>query len=137
MDSVFQDLRYAFRTLLKTPAFTAIAILTLALGIGGNTAIFSVVNAVLLRPLPYPDADQLIALNSAALGGRGRFGLSYPDYQDIAGLSGSVGSVAAYSTEPYNLTNAGEPRETRAALVTPNLFETLKVRPIMGRGFAA
>lgn len=131
------DFRYALRGLLRTPAFTAATVLTLALGIGANTAIFSVVNAVLLRPLPYPQSDRLVGIWSGMLGGRGRFAVSYPDIQDLRRMRGDFSGVGAYYRQRFNLTGAGDPREVAAALVTANLFPLLGVQPALGRGFGA
>ena len=136
MEALLQDLRLAVRQLVKSPAFSAVAVLTLAVGIGANTAIFSAVNAVLLRPLPYPRSDRLMEVTSQAAEGV-RFGVSYPDLLDLRGLTRDFSGVAAYSTQRYNLTGAGDPREVQAAFVTANLFEVLGVTPRIGRGFSA
>ena len=133
MDTLLQDFRYALRQLAKSPVFTAVAILTLAAGIGANTAIFSAVNAVLLRPLPYPHSDQLVEVTSTI--SEPRFGVSYPDLLDLRGLSRDFTGVAGYSTQRYNLTGAGDPREVQAAFATANLFDVLGVQPILGRPF--
>src|SRR5437870_5575911 len=126
MDTLIQDLRYALRQIIQAPGFTAVAVLTLALGIGANAAIFSVVDAVLLRPLPYPRSEELVTLHSAGpFGERGRFGLSYLNYQDVAQLKGSIAASAVYRTAQYNLTSATDPREIEAAMVSPGLFDVL------------
>ena len=136
MDTLLQDLRLAVRQLVKSPAFTAVAVLTLATGIGANTAIFSAVNAVLLRPLPYPRSDQLMEVTSTAVEPIG-FGISYPDLLDLRGLTRDFAGVAAYSTQRYNLTGAGDPREVQAAFVTADLFDVLGVHPVVGHAFTA
>ena len=136
METVFQDLRFAVRTLAKSPAFTAVAVLTLALGIGANTAIFSAVNTVLLKPLPYPGSDRLVQVMSTGFRGV-RFGVSFPDLRDLRALSLDFTGVAATTTQRYNLTGAGDPREVEAAAVTADLLEVLQVRPEIGRGFTA
>jgi putative ABC transport system permease protein len=136
MSDLLQDLRLALRQLVKSPAFTAVAVLTLALGIGANTAIFSAVNAVLLRPLPYPRSDRLVEVTSTAAEGI-RFGVSYPDLLDLRGLTRDFTGVAAYSTQRYNLTGAGDPREIQAAFVTADLFDVLGVHPQIGHAFTA
>lgn len=129
------DLRYALRSLRKHPAFAAIAVLTLALGIGANTAIFSVINAVLLRPLPYPEPDRLVQLFTRGQQDS-RFSLSYPDVQEIRGLTRDFSGVAPFTTQLYNLTGGAEPREVRAALATDDLFRVLGVEALAGRTFA-
>src|SRR6266550_1759222 len=130
------DLRYAVRMLAKSPGFTAVAVLTLALGIGANTAIFSAVNAVLLKPLPYPGSDRLVQVMSTGFRGV-RFGVSFPDLHDLRGLSQDFTGVAAVRTQRHNLTGAGDPREVQAAAVTADLFDVLHVHPELGHGFAA
>jgi putative ABC transport system permease protein len=134
MDTLLQDLRLALRQLFKNPAFTTVAVLTLALGIGANTAIFSAVNAVLMRPLPYPESDRLTEVTSTDLGGV-RFGVSYPDLVDLRAMTGTFSGVAAYSTQRYNLSGAGDPREVQAAFVTADLFDVLRVHPVVGHAF--
>jgi putative ABC transport system permease protein len=135
MEALLQDLRLAVRQLVKSPAFSAVAVLTLAVGIGANTAIFSAVNAVLLQPLPYPRSDRLMEVTSQAAEGV-RFGVSYPDLLDLRGLTRDFSGVAAYSTQRYNLSGAGDPREVQAAFVTADLFEVLGVAPRIGHGFS-
>jgi putative ABC transport system permease protein len=134
MNDLIQDLRLALRQLVKNPAFTTVAVLTLALGIGANTAIFSAVNAVLMRPLPYPESDRLAEVTSTDLGGV-RFGVSYPDLQDLRGMNRIFTGVAAYATQRYNLSGAGDPREVQAAFVTADLFDVLRVHPVVGHAF--
>src|SRR5438067_9849284 len=105
MDAILQDLRYALRTLRRSPGFTTVTILTLALGIGANTAIFSVVDAVLLKPLPYPHADRLVSLDTRVPGpGKDIFGeaMSYPDIQQLQALTRDFAGVAAYRDTRYN-----------------------------------
>jgi len=130
------DLRYAVRMLAKSPGFTLVAVLTLALGIGANTAIFSAVNAVLLKPLPYPGSDRLVQVMSTGFRGV-RFGVSFPDLHDLRALSQDFTGVAAVRTQRHNLTGAGDPREVQAAAVTADLFDVLHVHPELGHGFAA
>jgi len=134
MGDLIQDLRLALRQLFKNPAFTTVAVLTLALGIGANTAIFSAVDAVLLRPLPYPQSDRLVDL-SATNTEPVRFAISYPDLLDFRALTHDFTGVAAYSSQLYNLTGAGDPREVQAAFVTANLFDVLGVHPTIGHSF--
>jgi predicted permease len=134
MDTLLHDIRYALRQLARTPGFTAVAVLTLALGIGANTAIFSAVDAVLLRPLPYPQSDRLVDLSSQNTEPV-RFAISYPDLLDFRALTQDFTGVAAYSSQRYNLTGAGDPREVLAAYATANLFDVLGVHPVVGHAF--
>src|SRR5204862_4878036 len=136
MNTLLQDVRYAVRMLAKSPGFTLVAVLTLALGIGANTAIFSAVNAVLLKPLPYPGSDRLVQVMSTGFRGV-RFGVSFPDLHDLRALSQDFTGVAAVRTQRHNLTGAGDPREVQAAAVTADLFDVLHVHPELGHGFAA
>ncbi|HEY3219759.1 MAG TPA: ABC transporter permease, partial [Gemmatimonadales bacterium] len=138
MDSLFQDLRYALRTLAKSPGFTLVAVVTLALGIGANTAIFSVVDAVLLKPLPYPHADRLVSLDTKVPGpGKDIYGraMSYPDMQQLQALTKDFAGVAAYTYTSYNYAGPDQARELAATVVSPNLFDVLGVSPAIGRGF--
>ncbi len=128
MESLLLDVRYGFRMLRKTPGFTAVAVLTLALGIGANTAIFSVVNAVLLRPLPYRDPDQLVSLPG---------GQSLPDVNDFGAQSHTITRFGAFGEWPLDLLGKGEPRSIPSALVGGSLFETLDVKPLLGRTLTA
>lgn len=143
LDTLRQDLRYALRQLRRSPGFTALVVVTLALGIGANTAIFSVVDSVLLRPLRYPAADRLLDLSTVtgrgALGGGAKFraAMSYPDLQEVGKLSADFSGVAAYSGQAYNLALGDRPREVRAAVVSPDLFKVLGVSPVAGRTFSA
>src|SRR5262245_3308466 len=134
MEALLHDLRLAVRQLSKNPAFSLVAVLTLATGIGANTAIFSAVNAVLLRPLPYLHSDRLVEVTSKSAEGI-RFGVSYPDLLDLRRMSRDFSGVAAYSTQRYNLTGAGDPREVQAAFATANLFDVLGIQPVLGRPF--
>src|SRR5256884_8949341 len=136
MDTLLQDLRYAVRTLAKSPGFTGVAVLTLALGIGANTAIFSAVNTLLLKPLPYPGSDRLVQIMSTGFRGV-HFGVSLPDLHDLRGLSQDFAGVGATATQRYNLTGTGDPREVQVAAVTADLFDVLQVHPEIGHGFTA
>jgi len=135
---LFQDLRYAVRTLGKSPGFTGVAMLTLALGIGANTAIFTVANGLLLRPLPYSDPDRLVLLSMAAPGQRGLAQvMSYLRFRSlIEHPAKSFSGIAAFVTESFNISGHGEPEQLRAARVSWNFFDVLGVRPAMGRVFA-
>ena len=127
-----KDLRYALRMLAKNPGFTAIAILTLALGIGANTAIFTVANALLLRPLPYRNPGRLVRI---ATGTDPAGYLSFPYFTLLNDRNRSFAGVAAYGEESFNLTGRGEPEQIAAERVTWNLFDVLGVRPSAGRTF--
>src|ERR1043166_6127393 len=132
------DLRYALRSLAKNPGFSAIAIVTLALGIGANTAIFSAVDAVLLKPLPYPNADRLVSLDTKVPGpGKDVYGssMSYPDIQQLQTLNRDFAGVAAYRDARYNYSGPDQALELAATVVSPNLFGVLGVSPALGRGF--
>jgi putative ABC transport system permease protein len=133
VERLWLDLRYAVRTLRKTPIFALASIGTMALAIGATTAIFTVVNAVLLRPLPYPRADRLVAVVQSGAGGP-EFA-TLPDYIDWRDQSASFSSLAGAWDRVYNLTGIEEPERLQGAAVTPNLFSTLAVQPVIGRGF--
>ena len=134
-----QDLRYAFRTLTRWPGFTVVVVLTLALGIGANAAIFSVVNAVLLRPLPYPDPDRLVFLfGTPTDGDSAKVGAltSFPDYADFRQRSKSFSQLAAMSVSQTTVTGKSfEPAIVSGSPVTANLFPMLGVSPALGRNF--
>jgi putative ABC transport system permease protein len=134
-EDMFQDLRFGFRMLLKNPGFTLIAVLTLALGIGANAAIFSVVNAAWLRPLPYPEAEQLVLVAHHNTKRAGNFELTPGGYLDVREQSKSFARLAAYVAQDFNLTGAGEPERLRGQSVSASLFPLLKVSPSAGRVF--
>jgi putative ABC transport system permease protein len=134
LEDLWQDLRYGAWMLLKNPGFTFVAVLALALGMGANTAIFSVVNAVLLRPLPYADPDQLVAASPYRRATDGYTVLS-PDFLDWRAQSQSFERIAAYTSGTADLTGSGEPERLTAGLVSAELFSTLDVSPAFGRGF--
>src|SRR5215475_603468 len=136
MQSFWQDLRYGARMLLKNPGFTLIAVLTLALGIGANTAIFSVVNGVLLSALPYPQPEQLAMVWCD----NRRQGIpdditSYPNFVDWRDRNKTFQGMAGVTSDRYNLTGTGEPEEIRAATVSVNFFKLMGVNPAFGRAF--
>ena len=135
MDNLRQDIRYAFRRLIKSPAFTIVALLTLALGIGANTAIFSVVNAVLLKPLPYPDAHEIVGIYHLSEGRRAT--MSGPNFTDVKKLATTLQDAAAYTRARTILTGRGEPVRLDAAQVSASLFDLLGVAPAIGRTFRA
>jgi putative ABC transport system permease protein len=138
MASLPQDARYAIRVLAQSPLFTAVAIVTLAVGIGANTAIFSVANALLLRPLPYPQPDRLVLLSAEKNVAGVRGGpLTFPRVTFIQQQSRSFSSVAAFTNEVFNLSGRGDPEQLASARVSWNFFETLSVPPALGRAFRA
>lgn len=134
MHSFFKDLRYAARTLSRNPGFTAIAVITLALGIGALTAIFSVVNSVLLRPLPYADSDQLVFISERDQQMKKLF-IAWPNYLDWQAHNQVFDSVGAYNRDSYNLTGSGDPQRLLAGQVNAEFFSTLRVNPALGRFF--
>ena len=136
METLLKDIRYGIRTLSKTPGFTAVAVIALALGIGANTAIFSVVNAVLLRPLPFQQSDQLVMVwEKRAQLGRERNVVSPPDFNDWRAQNQVFEDMAAFSGQGFNLGAGIEPERIQAAGVSPSLFSILRVQPRMGRAF--
>ena len=139
MISVFQDLRYALRMLLKRPGFTAVAVLTLALGIGANTAIFSVVNAVVFRPLPYPGEDRIVVMQGTKpdhpTDKATNNTVSYLNFQDFQQQSQSFSGMAIVQTEEATLTGVGEPARVRMLLASEAIFDVLGVSPDLGRRF--
>jgi predicted permease len=134
---LWQDLRYGVRMLRKNPGFTLIAVLTLALGIGANTAIFSVVNTLLLNPLPYPDAEQLVMIYSNTLtSNQQRTGISVPEFADYH-QTDSFESVGAFDYGNLNISadDGGAPERVESVSVTPEIFSLLKITPLKGRIF--
>jgi putative ABC transport system permease protein len=134
MQTVWQDLRYGARMSLKRPVLTLIVSLTIAIGIGGNTAIFSVVNAVLLRPLPYDEADRLVHLTGRSNNAE-TMSISYPDFNDWREQNHVFESIGVYNFGNYNLTTGGEPERLRVGQFSADLFTALRVRPALGRLF--
>jgi putative ABC transport system permease protein len=136
MQTLWQDLRYGARMLLKKPGFTLIAVITLALGIGANTAIFSVVNAILLRPLPYPEPERLMMINTADLTrGGANMGINLPDFHEWRDSNRSFEAIAAFSTDTYNISGDEEPERVVGAVASADLFKTMGVNPAQGRAF--
>src|SRR5512147_1134305 len=132
-----RDLKYALRSLRRTPAFTLIAALTLALGIGANTAIFSVFYGVLLRPLSYPEAERLVQLAEVAPGYRGEMSLTYRQFQYLRDRGEIFSAVTATTPVGFNLANGNEAFRAAGLRVSQSYFEVLGVQPSLGRGFAA
>jgi len=130
------DLRYALRQLAKSPGFTAVAILTLALGIGANAAVFSLINALLVRPLPYQQPSQLVLIwERFASMGLERIPVSAPEYLDLEKQFQSSTALAAFTFERFNLGGGDVPERISGAVVSPSLFPLLGVEPIKGRTF--
>ncbi|HKP02929.1 MAG TPA: ABC transporter permease [Chthoniobacterales bacterium] len=132
------DIRYGLRQLIKHPAFTIIAILTLALGIGANTAIFSVVNAVLLKPLPFPEPDQLIAVGMTDTRQKGETNLgslSYPDFFDFRDQNRTLASIAVYADRSFALTGEEGATSLHGVKASAEFFDVLGIKPKMGRAF--
>lgn len=138
MNSLFQDLLFGLRMLVKNPIFALVAVVTLALGIGANTAIFSVVDAVLLRTLPYPEANRLVFLWSTMPSQSGSIGGSaWPDYEGWRDRNQVFDGLAAFYNGDFNLSSAGSPPELiQGAYITSNLFPVLKISPSLGRLFS-
>jgi len=134
MGSLLQDLRYGVRTLVKSPGFSLIAVVALALGIGANSAMFSIVNAVLLRPIPYPQPDRLLKAYSSTENFK-RSSVSYPNFLDWRQRSRSFDRMAAYRTDNFNLTGQANPERLRGEMASATLFDALGVRPLIGRTF--
>ncbi len=136
MGTFWQDLRYGIRMLAKAPGFASLAVLTLALGIGANTAIFSVVNAVLLRPLPIRNPERVVVLHDQLpMVNLPRTAISPLQYRDYAAHAGLFESAAAFAESDYNLTGAERPRHVRVARVTAGFFPLLGIQPLFGRAF--
>ena len=128
-----QDLRYGLRRLRRSPGFSAAAVLVLALGIGGTTTVFSVVNTVLLKPLPYPDAEELVAVFTVWAGREGKDQMAPPDMADVDRLSNSLESLVGYQVTSATLSGMGDAELIPATRVSAGLLETFKVLPLMGR----
>src|SRR5258708_2266406 len=136
LGSVLSDCRYALRQLRKNPGFTAVALLTLALGIGVTTAIFSVVYGVLLRPLPYADPDRLVAVFEVTSKGRPSR-LADPNFDDFRDQSRSFQAIAKYTSYAVSVSGASQPTRSAVARVSPDFLKVFGVQPIVGRDFDA
>ncbi len=134
METLWNDARYGARMLSRTPGFTFVAVLTLALGIGANTAIFSIVNALLLKPLPLPDSERLLSISGADAKGQQQF-VSFPDFEDIQKQQTLFEGFSAMVPQSVNLTGRSEPQRVRGGFVSDNFFKVVGVEPTMGRGF--
>lgn len=136
MTALLQDVRYTVRQLRKAPGFTTVALLTLAIGIGASTALFSVVDTVLLRPLPYVHPEELVTVTETLPGmGTDEIGVAAGEYQDYRSQNRSFSQVAAYQSQGFNLTGAGQPLRINAARVSASAFSLLGVSPEIGRSF--
>src|SRR5499427_2482501 len=132
MQTLWRDLRYGARMLLKKSGFTLIAVLTLALGIGANTAMFSVVNAVLLRPLPFPESERLVFVEAE---NHAKF--AAPDFRDLAIQNSSFSHLSAYTDAMFNLSGGNVPERVNGARISAGLLPTLGVQPMHGRNLTA
>jgi putative ABC transport system permease protein len=136
MTGFIQDLRYALRALARAPGFSAVAILTLALGIGATTIVYSLVDGILLKPLPIADPDRVVLARTLARN-KSEISVSFPDFQDWVARAKSFEKLGAWRGFPSNLTGFGQPRQINVRQVTANLFDVLGVQPILGRGLTA
>jgi predicted permease len=138
IENLLMDIRYGLRTLRKNPGFAAAAVLTLALGIGANTALFSVIDAVVLRPLPFRDPDGLVALRCVDLRDTSRGGeISYPNFLDWRARSHSFEGMSVWNISSVTYAGGEQPESVRSAVVSANLFSMLGVAPMVGRDFVA
>ena len=136
LENFLRDVRYTWRTLLRNPGYAVVAILTLGLGIGANTAIFTVVNGVLLKPLPYAQQDRIVHLDqTAALVGPDPIGLSVQEFQDFCDQSRAFSDVAEYHSMNFTLLGTKNPERVTTGVVSPNFFGVLGVSPVLGRLF--
>src|SRR5262249_10196348 len=134
MTVLIQDVRYAFRQLWKSAGFTTVAVLTLALGIGANTALFSIVNGVLLNPLPFAHSEQLVALGE----NKPNFengSISYPNFRDWKKDNRTFSSIAVARPYSFNLLGAGEAEQVSGEFISSDFFSVLGVKPLVGRTF--
>ena len=132
---MFQDIRYGIRTLVKSPGFVVVAVLSLALGIGANTAIFSLVNAVLLRPLPVRDASSLMAVSTTDQRNPGNLPISHLNFKDLRAQNAAFSGMAAFTFAQANYSTGNESEQIPIQLVTANYFSLLGAQPALGRGF--
>ncbi len=138
VDELLQDIKYGVRTLAKNPGYAVLAILTLGLGIGANTAIFSVINGVLLKPLPYEHGDRLVLVRqSAPLSGQNTLGVAIAEYFDYRDQSDVFDGLVEYHQMNFDLLNRGEPDRVSTGVVSANFFDLLGIKPVVGRTFVA
>lgn len=136
MDTLLRDFRHSIRMLVKNPAYTLVILLTLALGIGANTAMFSVVNTLLLQPLPFEDSGRLVSLWTTSKRGE-RINTAFPDYREIREQNRSFEAIAAYTRRPINVTGKQDPERLRTLVVSPEFLSILRIQPVLGRDFQA
>src|SRR6201984_2909037 len=135
LETLFSDVRYGVRMMMRSPGFTIVAILTLALGIGANTAIFSVVNGVLLNPLPFPQPDQRVSLRESKP--NFEFGsISFPNFRDWRKDNHTFSSMAISRRFAFSLTGLGEAEQVPGRFISSDFFSTVGVNPLLGRSFA-
>src|SRR6266852_763594 len=134
MTSFGQDVRYGLRMLWKNPGFTAVAVLTLALGIGANSALFSVVNGVLFNPLPFPNPNELAAVYFRTATFE-ESTISYPNFLDWQKENHSFASLSAFRSDDFNMTGAGEPERLHTHMISAEFFTALGMQPLLGRTF--
>ncbi len=138
LERLWQDLRYGFRILRRSPIFTAAAVITLSLGIGANTAMFSIIDTVLLRPLPYAHPERLVRVwQGEPKMGAGRLGTAPPEFVSYRDRTRAFASVAGYQSASYDLTGDRAPEHTPACEASASLFATLGIQPLIGRVFTA
>jgi len=136
LETLLQDVRYGLRSLRRNPGFSAVVVITLALGIGANTAVFSVVRGVLLRPLPYARGEEVVALHqSAPRAGVDDLGFSVKEVQDYRGMSHTLEDVVEYHSMSFTLLGGSEPQRVRTGVVSARFFDLLGVKPLLGRTF--
>src|SRR5262249_2669895 len=134
MQTLFQDIRYALRMLIKKPGLTVVAVVTLALGIGANTAIFSVLNALILRPLPFKEPDKLVQVwETVSHLGKNSVQASYPNFADWREQNQVFEQMAIYSDSAFTLTGTTEPERVQGAIVSPAFFSMLALNPLSPR----
>src|SRR5215471_6276128 len=131
---MLQDIRFALRTFRKNPAFTCAAVLTLALGIGANTAIYSVIDGVLMHPIPFPDPDRLVVMYQAARNDD-KNAVSYPNLLDWQGRAQTLEAIAGWRNDAFTLTGRGATEALFGTMVTANFFSVLRILPLYGRFF--
>src|SRR5262244_184778 len=135
MQTIWQDLRYGARMLLKAPNITLIAVATLALSIGANTAIFSVVNSVLLRPLPFQQSDRLVSILEHLPGFTTPLPMNAPDYREFSQRQRAFEALGIYSNKHFDLSGSGEPERIEGARVSASVYPVLGVSPLLGRTY--